>query len=90
MPGKQRPLNASVSFSSGCSVRRSRSNFIAAFLRPPLYSLNFDRGFGTLYTAALWPQRRAVTYSWPGSEWQLTLADCREDSRLIQYVRAPF
>ncbi|MEO8445047.1 MAG: C45 family peptidase [Gammaproteobacteria bacterium] len=62
--------------------------FIGAFLRPPLYSIHFDRGFGTLYTAALWPERRAMAYAWPGATWQLSLTDFREDSRLIEYAGA--
>lgn len=37
-----------------------------AFLEPPLYSTDFDRGFGTLYTAVYLPRRRQVEYRWPG------------------------
>jgi predicted choloylglycine hydrolase len=44
---------------------------IAAFLRPPLYNTDFDRGFGTVYTAAYRPDAGEVEYVWPGSRWRL-------------------
>ena len=48
-------------------------DFVGDFLRPPLYSLAFDRGFGTLYTAAYRPrERRSMSYHWPHYEWPLT------------------
>jgi predicted choloylglycine hydrolase len=42
---------------------------IDAFLRPPLYNTEFERGFGTLYTAAYRPAEGTVEYAWPGSRW---------------------
>jgi predicted choloylglycine hydrolase len=44
---------------------------VEEFLRPPLYSTEFDRGFGTLYTAAYRPGAGVVDFVWPGSSWQL-------------------
>jgi Predicted choloylglycine hydrolase len=35
--------------------RESVAAFIAVFLKPPLYSVAYDRGFGTLYTAVYDP-----------------------------------
>ena len=66
--------------------REPAAEFIAAFLRPPLYSLHFDRGFGTLYTAALWPRRRELVYAWPGTQWHFSLDAFREGTRLIEYT----
>jgi len=63
----------------------SDARFIGAFLRPPLYSLAFERGFGTLYTAALWPERGTVSYRWPGSEWSMALKDFQSKSLKIDY-----
>ncbi|MEZ5566466.1 MAG: C45 family peptidase [Gammaproteobacteria bacterium] len=63
----------------------SATDFVAAFLRPPLYSVHFNRGFGTLYTAALSPLKREVTYAWPGFEWRLALADFHESTKVITY-----
>lgn len=59
--------------------------FIAAFLRPPLYSLAFDRGFGTLYTAAYWPSRGEMVYRWPDAAWHLRLDNFTAASREIRY-----
>lgn len=42
---------------------------VDAFLRPPLYNTEFERGFGTLYTAAYRPVAGTVDYAWPGSRW---------------------
>lgn len=41
--------------------------FIAAFVKPPLYSTAFDFGFGTLYTAAYRPRDRSLELHWPGA-----------------------
>ena len=35
-------------------------------MEPPLYSTEYSRGFGTLYTAAYRPADGVVTYHWPG------------------------
>ncbi|WP_395728299.1 C45 family autoproteolytic acyltransferase/hydolase [Nakamurella sp.] len=48
-----------------------RGDVVDAFLRPPLYNTEFERGFGTLYTAAYRPAAGTVDYAWPGSRWQL-------------------
>ncbi|MFW8635292.1 C45 family autoproteolytic acyltransferase/hydolase [Cribrihabitans pelagius] len=50
-----------------------KAKFIGAFLKPPLYSLAFDRGFGTLYTAAYHPAERSVDLLWPGRAWRQNL-----------------
>ncbi|MGB3147193.1 MAG: C45 family peptidase [Paracoccaceae bacterium] len=57
--------------------------FINAFLRPPLYSTAFDRGFGTLYTAVYRPRLGEMELRWPTGGWALNLADFAEGSRLI-------
>ncbi|MCC0042371.1 MAG: hypothetical protein H6884_08595 [Rhodobiaceae bacterium] len=66
----------------------SEERFIAHFLRPPLYSLAFNRGFGTLYTAALYPRKRELVYHWPQGRWAHNLKRFEEDVRLIRYPRA--
>lgn len=40
-------------------------SLIAAFLQPPLYNTNYERSFGTLYTAAWYPSERALELIWP-------------------------
>jgi predicted choloylglycine hydrolase len=66
----------------------SEQKFIAAFQRPPLYSLSFDRGFGTLYTAAYRPAAGSVDLRWPGLSWTLFLKDFVEGVRHIEYRAA--
>jgi len=43
----------------------TQERFIGAFLKPPLYSTEFDAGFGTLYTAAYWPGEGRAQIRWP-------------------------
>ena len=50
----------------------TNEGLVAAFLAEPLRSSAFDRGFGTLYTAAYRPAARSATYSWPGVSWTQT------------------
>lgn len=59
--------------------------FIAAFLKPPLYSLAFSRGFGTLYTAVYRPRVQSLRYCWPGAHWDHKLGAFREGSLHIEY-----
>ncbi len=65
--------------------RPSREEFIAAFLRPPVYSLAFNRGFGTLYTAVYVPQRRTLELLWPGGHWPLALDGVNEGTLPIEF-----
>lgn len=59
--------------------------FIGAFLRPPLYSLAFDRGFGTLYTAAYRPRLGQMQVFWPGRQWTKSFSHFEEDQMTIAY-----
>lgn len=63
----------------------TEQRFISHFLKPPLYSLAFARGFGTLYTAALYPGKREMTYRWPQGEWRLGLEDFVPGQRRVTY-----
>lgn len=63
----------------------SEYKFIAAFQRPPLYSVSFDRGFGTLYTAAYRPLSGQLDLQWPGIKWTLALNHFVEGTCRIQY-----
>ncbi|MEZ5513667.1 MAG: C45 family peptidase [Steroidobacteraceae bacterium] len=53
--------------------RPTKEEFIAAFLRPPVYSLAFDRGFGTLYTAVYSVAEGSLQMHWPGATWPIAL-----------------
>ncbi len=59
--------------------------FIAAFLRPPLYSTAFDRGFGTLYTAIYRPRQGEAEFRWPGEVWRFKIGELQESSRAVRY-----
>jgi predicted choloylglycine hydrolase len=62
--------------------------FIGAFLRPPLFSLAYERHRGTLYTAALWPRQRKLSYRWPHAEWTLSVDAFEPGSRRIAHRAA--
>jgi predicted choloylglycine hydrolase len=57
--------------------------FISSFLRPPLRSTDYPRGFGTLYTAVLRPSRGTAEYRWPNLSWQHSVAQVHEGIRSI-------
>ncbi len=59
--------------------------FIAAFMRPPLYSTAFERGFGTLYTSVYWPKRGIAEYRWPGEIWSHRVGHAANGHRHIIY-----
>jgi predicted choloylglycine hydrolase len=57
--------------------------FVAAFLEPPLYSTDYDDGFGTLYTAACRPAGGAIVYRWPGESWRQSFDAFEEGRRTV-------
>jgi predicted choloylglycine hydrolase len=59
--------------------------FVAAVLKPPLYSTAFERGFGTLYTAVYRPRRGTLELHWPGGRWQQGFRTFEEGARSIRY-----
>jgi predicted choloylglycine hydrolase len=65
--------------------REPKETFIAAFLRPPLYSTAFAHGFGTLYTAVYEPRARALQLRWPGAAWRQRLWAFEEGMREVHY-----
>ena len=54
-----------------------------AFLRPPLHSSAYERGFGTLYTAIYRPLRGEVEYRWPDVSWTFSFAAFGEGVKRI-------
>lgn len=62
------------------------SHFIKAFQRPPIYSMAFHRGWGTLYTAIYRPKPPGrVEFRWPGSGWQFSFDGFQEGTLWVQY-----
>ena len=56
-----------------------------ALLKPPLYQSSWERGYGTLYSAAYRPRSGRIALFWPGQQWLQSLADFSEGERRIQY-----
>jgi predicted choloylglycine hydrolase len=52
----------------------SEARFVEGFLEPPLYSRDYSKGFGTLYTAVYRPLRGEAEYLWPGTSWRHSFA----------------
>ncbi len=63
----------------------SQDRFIDAFLRPPLYSVAFEAGFGTLYTAAYRPRLGEMELIWPDQRWSRSFTEFREGSLDVYY-----
>lgn len=55
------------------SLDETLDGFVQSFLHPPLRSTQYDRGFGTLYTATYDPVHCAATYYWPVVAWTQTI-----------------
>ncbi|MEM7222069.1 MAG: C45 family peptidase [Pseudomonadota bacterium] len=58
---------------------------LACFHRTPLYTTAFVKGFGTLYTAAYWPQRGEARFLWPNGSWGLSIESFEEGQRLQSF-----
>ncbi|MCB5199791.1 Predicted choloylglycine hydrolase [Loktanella sp. DSM 29012] len=63
--------------------REPEETFIDAFLKPPLYSTAFSKGFGTLYTAVYRPRLRQMEVRWPGTVWPMSMHDFVEGGRRV-------
>lgn len=63
----------------------SQEKFIHRFLQPPLYSLAFASGFGTLYTAAYKPRDGAMQLIWPDRSWTKSFGNFDEEALTILY-----
>ncbi len=56
-----------------------------ALLRPPLFQSAWQRGAGTLYTAAYRCREPELTLCWPGHRWRLPLVGPCRGERLVTY-----
>jgi predicted choloylglycine hydrolase len=61
------------------------ATFINAFLKPPLYSTNFPKSFGTLYTAVYRPLSGTAETHWPGQIWHHDFTQSAYDMRRVRY-----
>ncbi|MEO1274981.1 MAG: C45 family peptidase, partial [Pseudomonadota bacterium] len=62
-----------------------QETFVGAFLKPPLYSVAFEQGFGTLYTSVYRPHRRLMEVLWPGVSWPFHLDAFHEGARKVHF-----
>ncbi len=59
---------------------------VESFLRPPLFSRAYRKGYGTLYTAVYRPRAGRLELRWPNGKWIHTFDDFREGRWQVQYV----
>jgi predicted choloylglycine hydrolase len=57
----------------------------ADFLKPPLYATDYQRGFGTIYSAIYRPGRGAMELRWPGFSWRQSFHNYREEERMVRF-----
>ena len=55
------------------------------FLRPPLYATDYQKGFGTIYSAVYRPGRGVMELRWPGCSWHQSFQDFREGECLVGF-----
>lgn len=60
------------------------------FLQPPLYNTNFERGFGTLYTAVYDPEKRNCELRWPGRKKKFSFTHFDEEKLQINLQKIFF
>jgi predicted choloylglycine hydrolase len=63
----------------------SPKNLLTAFLRPPLYSSNYQQGFGTLYTALYRPAQGQAEWHWPDTVWRQAFGQFQPSRKTVQY-----
>lgn len=62
---------------------------IGCFLRRPLYTTAYGKGFGTLYTSVYRPRRKAVRFIWPDGSWSQSIDRFEEGTRRQRYYPEP-
>jgi len=64
----------------------SAKKLIKVFLTPPLYNTNFDKGFGTIYTAVYKPIEGLVEIHWPNDKMIQSFDNFIEETKVITYA----
>ena len=62
---------------------------MTAFLQAPLRSTQYDKNFGTVYTAVYQPQSGRMRYVWPDREWSHNFDDFKEESISVHLLPVP-
>jgi predicted choloylglycine hydrolase len=63
--------------------------FVSRFMKPPVLSTEYERAFGTLYTAIYWPRKGEVEYRWPNRSWHQSFNLFVEGTSIIDYLESP-
>ena len=58
---------------------------ISSFLRPPIFNSDYDKGFGTLYTAVYQPCSASVDYLWTDHVWRYSVDRFKEEQRQVVF-----
>ncbi len=61
------------------------ADLAGAFLAEPLFQRDYDRGFGTLFTADYDPAVGGLTLCWPGDRWVQRLDAFAEGQSVVRY-----
>ena len=64
----------------------SFSDLVRLYLNAPIYSTQYSRGFGTLYTSIYYPQSQVAEYLWPGFSFSLDFYHHTEPQIYINYL----
>ena len=67
----------------------SPDRLVQAFLRSPVYSTAYGRGFGTLYTAIYRPHAGELEYLWPNGNWRQSFQVFEEGARALRFPHVP-
>ena len=73
-------------FSRIADSEETAEGLVDSFLRPPLFSRAYRKGYGTLYTAIYRPRKSMLELRWPNGKWVHTFDDFREGRWTVQYV----
>lgn len=63
----------------------SADGLAAALLRPPVFQIGYERGYGTLYSAVYRPVSGRVDLLWPGQRWSQSLGAFTPGRRDVRY-----
>jgi predicted choloylglycine hydrolase len=63
----------------------TRDRFVRSFLASPIANSDYERAFGTLYTATYEPAAGTMGLLWPGERWRRSFSDFAESERLVEY-----
>ena len=73
-------------FSRIADSEETAEGLVDSFLRPPLFSRAYRKGYGTLYTAVYRPRKGMLELRWPNGKWVHTFDEFRQGRWTVQYV----